>query len=171
MSGTRSDRSPPQALQQKRRHTKSKNGCATCKMRRVKVGQIRFPPPYSSSQELGRIVRAHTNHLSRSAMKPYHIAGYARHEVYGASTPRCQSSMTPPLYRQPNRHRHRHGTAQLQPQPHPPGPRLQTPSSGNTTSPTPAKQSQPPAPTPLTHACGPNRSLPSPSATPWYHTL
>jgi hypothetical protein len=40
MSGTRTDRSPPQALRQKRRHTKSKKGCVTCKMRRVKVGYV-----------------------------------------------------------------------------------------------------------------------------------
>jgi hypothetical protein len=45
MGGTRDDHIqskklllPSQTLRQKRRHTKSRNGCVTCKLRRVKVG-------------------------------------------------------------------------------------------------------------------------------------
>ena len=42
MSGSQEVKSPPRALRQKRRHTKSKKGCVTCKMRRVKVGRPAF---------------------------------------------------------------------------------------------------------------------------------
>jgi hypothetical protein len=37
------DRLSLPVIRQKRRHTKSRNGCGTCKLRRVKVSFISFP--------------------------------------------------------------------------------------------------------------------------------
>lgn len=72
-------------VRQKRRHTKSRSGCVTCKLRRVKVGLCLFVRFGSSCRTL--LVRCLP--IPRSAMKSYHTAGSAQLEACTASMQSC----------------------------------------------------------------------------------
>jgi len=158
MGGTRDDHVlsrplllPAQALRQKRRHTKSRNGCVTCKLRRVKVGtSFRVSRVEDVVQTLTM-----SCFLSLSAMNPCRVVGSARREASSASTLLRMLSMQPLRLLRSSRPLTVRSLSRtrlfiL---------RFRMLCCGSTTWFTPARQSQHRAQIRLTRACGRSRSL------------